>query len=49
VYQLFGVPVADVAKAFRIEDFRPVPFVGLPVNVVLSLLDLDRRASSGRS
>jgi len=35
VYRFFHVPVADVARAFHADDFRLVPGIGLPVNVVL--------------
>jgi lysophospholipase L1-like esterase len=35
VYGLFRVSVADVARAFHADDFRLVPLLGLPVNVVL--------------
>ena len=31
----FKVPVADVARAFRADDFNIVPVIGLPVNVLL--------------
>jgi lysophospholipase L1-like esterase len=35
VYRFFRMPVADVADAFRSDDFTPVPeFGGLPVNVL---------------
>jgi lysophospholipase L1-like esterase len=37
VYQSFGVPVADVAKAFHTDDFTPLPVVNLPANVFLIL------------
>lgn len=37
VYQAFSVPVADVAHAYRITDFAPIPFINLPVNVFLAL------------
>jgi lysophospholipase L1-like esterase len=37
VYQAFSVPVADVAHAYRITDFTPIPFINLPVNVFLTL------------
>jgi lysophospholipase L1-like esterase len=37
IYQSFGVPVADVAQAFRITDFRLIPLLDLPVNVFLAL------------
>lgn len=37
IYQAFGVPVADVAKAFHINDFTPVPVINLPINVFLTL------------
>jgi lysophospholipase L1-like esterase len=37
VYGAFGVPVADVARAFRIYNFTPVPGENLPVNVFLTL------------
>ena len=37
VYQAFGVPVADVARAFRIYNFLPVPGEDVPVNVFLTL------------
>jgi lysophospholipase L1-like esterase len=37
IYESFGVPVADVAQAFRITDFRLIPLLDLPVNVFLAL------------
>jgi lysophospholipase L1-like esterase len=37
VYQSFGVPVADVATAFRISNFTVVPDINLPVNVLLTI------------
>jgi lysophospholipase L1-like esterase len=37
IYQVFGVPVADVAQAFRIYNFLPVPGENVPVNVFLTL------------
>jgi lysophospholipase L1-like esterase len=37
IYQMFGVPVADVAHAFRIYNFLPVPGENVPVNVFLTL------------
>jgi lysophospholipase L1-like esterase len=37
VYQAFGVPVADVAKAFHTSDFTNIPVVSLPINVFLIL------------
>jgi len=36
-YQAFGVPIADVAYAYRISDFTNVPVVNLPLNVFLTL------------
>jgi lysophospholipase L1-like esterase len=36
-YDAFKVPVADVARAYRIEDWRMVPVFNLPVNVLLEL------------
>lgn len=36
-YQAFSIPVADVAKAFKIDNFTPVPVVNLPLNVFLTL------------
>jgi lysophospholipase L1-like esterase len=36
-YQAFAIPVADVAKAFQIDNFTPVLVVNLPVNVFLTL------------
>jgi lysophospholipase L1-like esterase len=36
VYGLFGVPVADVARAFHSADFRLIPLLRLPVNVVVA-------------
>jgi lysophospholipase L1-like esterase len=36
-YAAFGVPVADVAQAFRIYNFLPVPGENVPVNVFLTL------------
>jgi lysophospholipase L1-like esterase len=35
VYGFFGVPVADVARAFHADDFRLIPGIELPVNVVV--------------
>jgi lysophospholipase L1-like esterase len=35
LYFAFQVPVANVARAFRIEDFTPVPGFNVPVNVLL--------------
>ena len=37
IYQVFAVPVADVAQAFRTYNFLPVPGENLPVNVFLIL------------
>jgi lysophospholipase L1-like esterase len=37
VYETFSVPVADVAHAFRVNDFTIIPFINLPVNVFLTL------------
>jgi lysophospholipase L1-like esterase len=37
IYTAFGVPVADVAQAFRIYNFTPVPGENVPVNVFLTL------------
>ncbi len=37
IYAAFGVPVADVAQAFRIYNFTPVPGENVPVNVFLTL------------
>jgi lysophospholipase L1-like esterase len=37
IYRLFDVPVADVAQAFRIYNFLPVPGENIPVNVFLTL------------
>jgi lysophospholipase L1-like esterase len=37
IYQVFRVPVADVAQAFRIYNFLPVPGENVPVNVFLTL------------
>jgi lysophospholipase L1-like esterase len=36
-YQAFSIPVADVAKAFQIDNFKPIPVVNLPLNVFLTL------------
>ena len=36
-FQTFSIPVADVAGAYRIADFTPIPFINLPVNVFLTL------------
>ena len=33
----FQIPFADVAQAFRITDFRPIPLLDLPINVFLAL------------
>jgi lysophospholipase L1-like esterase len=38
VYLAFGVPVADVAQAFRIYNFLPVPGENVPVNVFLTFV-----------
>ena len=37
LYQVFAFPVADVAAAFRIYNFLPVPGENVPVNVFLTL------------
>jgi lysophospholipase L1-like esterase len=37
IYTGFGVPVADVARAYRITDFSNVPGFNLPLNVLLEL------------
>jgi lysophospholipase L1-like esterase len=37
IYSAFGVPVADVAQAFRTYNFTPVPGEDIPVNVFLTL------------
>jgi len=37
VYKAFAIPVANVAHAYRIGDFTPVPVIKLPVNVFLTL------------
>ena len=37
IYQVFGVPAADVAQAFRTYNFLPVPGENVPVNVFLTL------------
>jgi lysophospholipase L1-like esterase len=37
VYQAFDVPVADVANAYHITDFTPVPVINVPLNVFLTL------------
>ncbi|HKQ88269.1 MAG TPA: SGNH/GDSL hydrolase family protein, partial [Candidatus Acidoferrales bacterium] len=37
IYQAAGVPVADVAKAFRITDSTNIPVINLPLNVFLEL------------
>jgi lysophospholipase L1-like esterase len=36
-YQAFNIPVADVAQAFQIDNFTPVPVINLPLNVLLTL------------
>ena len=36
-YQAFAIPVADVANAYRISNFTPVPIVNLPLNVFLEV------------
>jgi len=36
-YDVAHVPVADVAAAYRITNFTPVPIVGVPLNVFLAL------------
>jgi lysophospholipase L1-like esterase len=38
IYQTFSVPVADVASAFRISNFTPVPILNVPLNVFLTLI-----------
>ncbi len=35
LYFAFQMPVADVARAFRINDFTPVPVFNVPLNVLL--------------
>jgi lysophospholipase L1-like esterase len=35
IYAFFAVPVGDVARAFRSDDFTIVRRIGLPINVVL--------------
>jgi lysophospholipase L1-like esterase len=37
IYQAFGIPVADVAKAFKITDFTNIPVLNLPLNVFLDI------------
>jgi len=37
IYNGFGVPVADVARAFRITDSSNVPGFNIPLNVLLEL------------
>jgi lysophospholipase L1-like esterase len=37
VCQAYHVPVADVAKAFRIDNFTELPVLNLPINVFLTL------------
>jgi lysophospholipase L1-like esterase len=37
VYQAFSVPMANVAHAYRINDFTLIPFINVPVNVFLTL------------
>lgn len=37
IYQLFGVPVADVAQTFHTYNFLPVPGENIPVNVFFVL------------
>jgi lysophospholipase L1-like esterase len=37
IYQVFAIPVADVAKAFRITTPTPIPDLNIPVNVFLTL------------
>jgi lysophospholipase L1-like esterase len=36
-YDVAGIPVADVAAAYHITNFTPVPVVGVPLNVFLEL------------
>jgi lysophospholipase L1-like esterase len=36
-YQAFAIPVADVASAYHIGDFTPVPPTDLPLNVFVTL------------
>ncbi len=36
-YSFFNVPVADVARAYRINNFTLVPVFNLPLNVLLEL------------
>lgn len=35
IYSAFGVPVANVAQRFQTNDFTLVPFIDVPVNVLL--------------
>jgi hypothetical protein len=35
LYAAYRVPVGDVARAFHADDFRLIPGIGLPVNVVV--------------
>ena len=37
IYRVFAIPVADVAKAFRINTSTPIPELNIPVNVFLTL------------
>jgi lysophospholipase L1-like esterase len=37
IYKSFDVPVADVARAYRITNFATVPDLDLPLNVLLTL------------
>jgi len=36
-FQAYSIPVADVAGAYRVTDFTPIPFISLPLNVFLTL------------
>jgi lysophospholipase L1-like esterase len=37
IYHAYGIPVADVATAYRITNFTEVPVISLPLNVFLTL------------
>lgn len=37
IYAAFSIPVADVARTFQTNNFTVIPFINLPVNVLISL------------
>ena len=38
IYEAAGVPVVDVASAFEVDNGNPIPFLNVPVNVLLTLI-----------